>query len=463
MQDIKEFIKNNEENIKRDIKRLVNVRSVAGTPTADAPNGEGVKEAQRVAEDILKNIGLKTRDLDGRVGFGHYGDEERFLGIIAHVDVVPEGNGWLSDPYDCIEKEGYLVGRGTLDDKGAFVLSAYAVKYLIDNKIPLNYGIRIIIGLDEETGMSDVEYYREHEKMPLFTFTPDAGFPVGHGEKGIYSADLVSPAIKGGNIAELSGGVASNVVADYTYALIKNADFSALEKAAADKDYITVTREKDLIKVEARGKAGHAGEPHEAVNSNLLIMKYLLEAGALFEDEEAAAEFIVAATDNYDGDVFGIACDDGVFSPLSIIGGMLTLEKGRLCLNVNCRYPTAITAEELEKKISDTAESYGFTVKNVANSKPFYLDPEENAAVGIMCAIYNEVTRSDEKPIVMSGGTYARHIENAVSYGIEYPDQRDPEWVGGVHMKNEALKISRALESVEIFIKTLIKLQDVRF
>ncbi len=463
MKDIKEFIKENEENIKRDIKRLVDIKSVADTPTANAPNGEGVRKAQKAAEELLKSIGLEVTDLDGRVGFGHYGSKEKFLGIIAHLDVVPEGNGWQSDPFCCTEREGYLVGRGTIDDKGAFVLSAYAVKYLIENDIPLKYGIRMIIGLDEETGMSDIGYYREREKMPVFTFTPDAGFPVGHGEKGIYSADLLSPVIKGGNIAELAGGVASNVVADYTYAVIRNASLSALKEAAKDKAYITITEEGKDIRVEARGKAGHAGEPHEAVNSNFLIMKFLLEAGALSEDEREAAEFIVAATDNYDGDVFGIACDDGVFSPLSIIGGMLSLERGRLCLNVNCRYPTAITGAELEGKINSTAESYGFTVKNVSNSEPFYLDPESNAAVGIMCGIYNEVTGSDEKPIVMSGGTYARHIENAVSYGIEYPDQVDPEWVGGCHMKNEALKISRALESCEIFIKTLMRLQEVKF
>ncbi len=463
MKEIKEFIKENEDNIKRDIKRLVDIKSVADTPSADAPNGEGVRRAQKAAEELLKGIGLKVTDLDGRVGFGHYGREDKFLGIIAHLDVVPEGNGWESDPFCCTEREGYLVGRGTIDDKGAFVLSAYAVKYLIDNNIPLNYGIRLIMGLDEETGMSDIGYYREHASMPVFTFTPDAGFPVGHGEKGIYSADLLSPVIRSGNIIELAGGVASNVVADCTYALIKNTDLSALEAAAKRKAYITLIKEGKNVRVEARGKAGHAGEPHEAVNSNLLIMKFLIEANALSEDERAAAEFIVAATDNYDGKLFDIACDDGVFSPLSIIGGMLSLDRGRICLNVNCRYPTAIKGNELEEKIRSTAESYGFVVKNVSNSEPFYLDPEKSDVVGIMCGIYNEVTNSDEKPIVMSGGTYARHIENAVSYGIEYPYQKDPEWVGGCHMKNEALKISRALESCEIFIKTLIRLQEVKF
>lgn len=463
MKDIKEFINENKENILRDIKRLVDQKSVAGTPVKGAPNGEDVKKAELIALDILKSVGMQTTDLDGYIGFGHIGATDRFLAIIAHVDVVPQGGGWETDPFDCVERDGYLVGRGVVDDKGAMIISAYAVKYLIENNISLNYGLRVIVGIDEETGMSDVEYYKAHEKMPVFTFTPDAGFPVGHGEKGIYSADLVSLEIKNGNIVELRGGVASNVVADYTYATLKNADYDELLSVASNQPWITVSREGEKVRVEARGKAGHAGEPHEAVNSNLLIMRFLLEANALCDDERAAAEFVVAATDNYDGDVFGIACADEIFSPLSIIGGLLSLERGRLCLNVNCRYPTAISAGELEQKIKSAAEGYGFAVKNMTNSEPFYLDPKDNAAVGLMCEIYNEVTKSDEKPIVMSGGTYARHIENAVSYGIEYPDAEDPDWVGGCHMKNEGLKISRALESCEIFINTLIKLQDVKF
>ncbi len=459
-EEAKRYVKENEDNIKRDIARLIGKRSVQGPPLPGAPYGKDVRDAQLEAMAMLREMGFSVTDADGRIAFAHLGDTEKFLGVIAHLDVVPEGGGWERDPFCATEREGYLAGRGTLDDKGPLVLAAYAMKYLLDRKVPLRYGVRLLVGLDEETGMSDIEYYKKNYKMPLFTFTPDAGFPVGHGEKGIYSADLVSPAIKGGVIAELCGGVASNVVADYAYAVVK-ADVKTLERAAATYPEVTVAAHKDGARVEARGKAGHAGEPHAAINANRLLMAFLRAAGVLSDAENRAADFVLKVTESYGGEPLGIACDDGVFSPLTIIGGMLNKKDDRIVLNVNCRYPTALTPAALEEKMAAACAAAGFEQRVQANSEPFYLDPEKVPAVGLLCDIYNDITGSDEKPFVMSGGTYARHIENAVSYGAEYPDQKDPDWVGGVHMKNEAIKLSRAFETCEIFVDTLVKLQDV--
>ena len=46
------------------------------------------------------------------------------------------------------------------------------------------YTVRFLFGANEENGMADVAYYREHYADPLFLFTPDAEFPVCYGEKG---------------------------------------------------------------------------------------------------------------------------------------------------------------------------------------------------------------------------------------------------------------------------------------
>ncbi|MEA5050599.1 MAG: Sapep family Mn(2+)-dependent dipeptidase [Oscillospiraceae bacterium] len=460
----KQYVKENEENIRRDIARLIAQPSLQGPRAPGAPYGAAVRAAQEEAMDMLREMGFAVTDADGRIAFAQLGDSERFLGIIAHLDVVPAGDGWDSDPFTATPRDGYLVGRGTLDDKGPLVLAAYAMKYLLDQKLPLRYGVRLLVGLDEETGMSDIDYYKAHYKMPLFTFTPDAGFPVGHGEKGIYSADLVSPPIRDGAIVELSGGVASNVVADRAFAVVKDPK-TVLVRAAAGRLEITSVKPAGdgLVRVEARGKAGHAGEPHAAVNANRLLMAFLRDEGVLSEEENRAADFILRATERYDGAPLGIATSDGIFTPLTIIGGMLSKKDDRLVLNVNCRYPTSVTPDGLAAAIDRACAEAGFTARVTCNSEPFYLDPQKVPAVGLMCDIYNEVTGSHEKPFVMSGGTYARHIDNAVSYGAEYPNQKDPAWVGGVHMKNEAIKLSRAYETCEIFIETLVKLQEVDF
>lgn len=57
------------------------------------------------------------------------GDSDTQLATITHLDVVPAGNGWDSDPFDMIEKEGWLIGRGVSDDKGPALLTLYMAKF----------------------------------------------------------------------------------------------------------------------------------------------------------------------------------------------------------------------------------------------------------------------------------------------------------------------------------------------
>jgi succinyl-diaminopimelate desuccinylase len=257
--------------------------------------------------------------------------------------------------------------------------------------------------------------------------------------------------------------VASNVVPDRAFAELDSGVWAAVERAAAGRDDISAARLDGGVMVEAFGVARHAGMPDGGVNANRVLLDFLLSCGALEGKEREAAGFLCMAMGGFDGSQFGIACDDGLFSPLTVIGGMVSLlEDGSFRLNVNCRYPTAISAGELERKIAETCAAHGFRAEVAGNSAPFYLDPQ-SPAVKLLCDIYNEITGSDERPAVMAGGTYARLMRNAVSYGIGFPGAADPEWVGAAHMKNEAISIARAKQACEIFISTLIKLQDIEF
>ena len=458
----REFISANHDRIIEDIRTLVNIRSVTGDPVPGAPYGEGVRKVQLAAMDLCREAGLEVVDCEGRIAYAHLGPKDQFIGVIAHLDVVPEGNGWDSDPYCMIERDGYLVGRGTGDNKSPFVLTLYALKYLIQEKTPLRYGIRLFMGLDEECGMSDIDYYLENYPAPVFTYTPDSAFPVGHGEKGILSADFVSPAIVPGAILSFEGGVASNVVPDRAEAVVK-ACRCKLDAVLSDHPAITLEADGDNVKVLAAGKAAHAGGPEGSVNAIGKLADYLLASGVCNDTETQALTFLSDAAGQLDVTLYGINGADGLFAPNTIIVGMAGLADGHLTFNVNSRYGTAIAPEVIEQRLEAAARDRGFTLTNMDNSKPFYLDPEY-PAVKLLCSIFNELTGSDKKPYVMSGGTYARHIPNAVSYGtggLNADGRETPEWVGGAHMKNEAVRIANLDLALEIFIQTLEKLQTV--
>ena len=50
------------------------------------------------------------------------------LGMLGHLDVVPEGEGWRYQPYEPIEKSGYIIGRGSSDNKGPVATALYVMR-----------------------------------------------------------------------------------------------------------------------------------------------------------------------------------------------------------------------------------------------------------------------------------------------------------------------------------------------
>ena len=194
LKDIDLFIEENKENILRDIARLVAVPSIEGEPEEGAPFGKEPEKALELALEIASELGLDTRNCEHYIGYAELPgeDKEKYIATVTHLDVVPVGEGWTKSPFEMWEKDGYIIGRGVMDDKGPSVVCLYALKYLKEKNIPLRYTVRALLGANEETGMGDVQYYLKNYPAPAFAFSPDSDFPVCNGEKGIYQGMIHS-------------------------------------------------------------------------------------------------------------------------------------------------------------------------------------------------------------------------------------------------------------------------------
>ena len=71
------------------------------------------------------------------------------------------------------------------------------------------------------------------------------------------------------------------------------------------------------------------------------------------------------------------------------------------------------------------------------------------------------MTGRDDKPFTMGGGTYARHFENAVSFGPELPGMEMPPWVGSMHGPNEGISVQLLLDSLTIYLLTVKRLMEL--
>ena len=452
---VDEFVERNREALLADIKRLVDIPSVEGTPAPGKPFGEGPAAALEEALKMAAEMGLETNNCEGYMGWAQLkGESDRQIATITHLDVVPQGNGWTAAPFDMQVKEDWIIGRGVADDKGPSVLCLYALKFLKEHNIPLRYTVRALLGANEETGMKDVDYYLEHYPAPAFCFSPDAEFPLCNGEKGGFNGEIVSEPLGEGNLLEFTGGVAHNVVPDRASCLVK-ADFQALQ----EREGITLEQENGAVRIRGWGKGGHAAMPQGTVNAIGLIVDYLLDNQLCTPKETAFLERLRKLHQATDGSGVGVAASDEAFDPLTIIGGMIVLKDGRLRQDLDSRFPTSITGQEIEARLNQAFEGCGH-VEGASWREPFYISADAEPIQALL-KTYNEVTGEDAKPFTMGGGTYARHFPCAVSFGPERADTVLPEFGGPMHGANEAAQISRLLEALKIYILSLVRLQQL--
>ena len=452
MRDVDRFVEENRENVLRDIGRLVAIDSVMGEEKPGMPFGEGPAQALALGLEIAGELGLETHNCEDRMGYAQVGQGTNYLATITHLDVVPSV-GWAEDPFTLRCREGYIIGRGVLDDKGPSVLCLYALKYLKDKGVPLRYPVRALLGLNEENNMGDLDYYLANYKAPLFCFSPDANFPLCNGEKGIFHGKVVSwlPMKK---VKNIRGGVAANVIPDLAEAWVEAESLSSTEQ-------VTAQREGDCWHLTAHGIGGHASMPEGTVNAIGVLVDYILEQGILSGAEEDFFYGLQRLHSDPYGVNLGLDTEDMIFTPLTIVGGVIGMEDGHVFQTIDCRYPTTSSGQDIVAQLTGNWGELA-EIHVLSDSKPFYMELD-NPAVQVCVDTYNAVTGEQAQPYTIGGGTYARHFPNAVSFGPEHPERPAPDFAGPIHGVDEAANIDWLMEALKIYILALMELEKLDY
>lgn len=454
--EIDKFVEENYEGIFRDIGRLVAINSVQTEALPGMPYGEGPARALELGLEISRELGLEAYNCENMLGYAAVGgNDDRYLATITHLDIVPAGEGWTGDPFTMREREDYIIGRGVLDDKGPSVLCLYALKYLKEHCPRLKYPVRALLGLAEETGMEDVEYYLENYPAPLFCFSPDANFPLCNGEKGIYHGRMISVDKAGDVIADIRGGIAANVIPSKAEAWLR------CEKLESS-DKVDAVYEDGLWHLTAHGKGGHASLPKGTENAIGVLADYIMKNVSLPESDAKFFRNVCRLNSSWDGSGIGVHAEpDGRFDGLTLVGGVIGIEDGYFVQSLDSRYPTTTSGEKIARAIEEfTGGEVKVTVDH--DAKPFYMELDK-PEVQVCINAYNEVTGENTRPYTIGGGTYARHFPNAVSFGPEHEDRAQPDFAGTMHGPDEAANKLWFAEALKVYILALLDLEELEF
>jgi succinyl-diaminopimelate desuccinylase len=462
LKKLEAWAESHREELVADVINLVNIPSVKGPPAADRPFGPGPAAIIDRSLELGRLYGFEMEN-DGyySVSFILKGRTERELGIIGHVDVVPEGNGWTYEPFNAKVVDGCIVGRGSGDDKGPSLAALYALRALRDLGVDLDHSVRLIWGANEESGMEDVKHYlRTHTKLPDFTIIADGGFSVNIGEKGGISADLVFDIGADSEIVDFSGGVARNAVPDYACIVLK-AELAGVRATLSGKG-VDVSGEDRVVKVEARGIASHAAHPEGSVNAIQKLARIITDAKLLGGRTYEAVKFISEAFDDYYGAGLDITSEDDISGKTTHIGGLISFEGGKLRQNINCRVAIRTDAESLVPKIEALGKKRGFAVENIHTSPSRY-DSPESPPVKVLFETGKQFLGDKLKPpATTGGGTHAKYFPRSIPFGVGFhPAEGEKKRFGSAHAADEAVAIDHLVKALQIYAVDLIRLDKL--
>ena len=150
-------------DIKKLFKKLLEFKSVT-------PDDDGAFDfITEYLGSEWECIEIDKEDVKNRFYHKKFNDKKQHLCFAGHIDVVPPGEGWDTDPFEAVEKDGVITARGTQDMKSGVAAFLYACKHAEK----FDGTLSILLTSDEEGDAINgtvkvLEYLKEKDFLPDF-------------------------------------------------------------------------------------------------------------------------------------------------------------------------------------------------------------------------------------------------------------------------------------------------------
>lgn len=407
------------------------------------PFGDDIQDVLEETLNICKNLDMKTYlDPEGYYGYADYGEGQESLAILCHLDVVPPGNLdlWESNPFEAVEKNEAIYGRGSQDDKGPAMAALYAFKAVIDSGVQLKKRVRFIFGTDEETLWRCLDRYNELEEPSSMGFAPDAEFPLTYAEKGLLQVKLHGP---GDSQLTMNCGKSLNIVPDE--ASYKGYLIDKLENELKSLEYDYQLSNQQIT---VKGKAVHSKDAPDGINA----ITRLVTALSPHTENKTIAFIADKLKDDPTGQsIFG-KIEDDISGPLTVNLATLNINNNESTIGLDLRIPVTSNKEALVKQLTKSLAEYQLDYEEYDYLASLYV-PKDSLLVTTLLDVYREKTGDKSEPLTSGGATFARTMKNCVAFGAVFPDSEVT-----FHMPNEKMTLRDIYSSMEIYAEAIYRL-----
>jgi len=399
------------------------------------------------------------------------------LGLVVHGDVQPVSEAeWSVPPFAGVEKDGFVWGRGSADDKGPLVQALLAMRSVADSGLPRTHTIRLLVGSDEESSNKDMKTYLEAHRAPDLSLVLDSGFPVIVGEKAWNSLTVTadSPfAVRPGaerpwEIVGLAAGISTSIVPARAVATLRwrpasreglAAAVAGLAPKGSDGTSLETTVDDRVVTVVAHGRSAHAGLNLEGGRNALVLLARSLSGRTAPSGASDLLDFAALAGRDWFGTGLGLTDAHPVWGRYAVnVATIARAEGGRLALTINLRRTPPLTGPELRTRLEAFVAEFNaqhgarLVPSGFYDDEPFAVDPGSEIVQQLLAA-YGRATGEAAKPAISGGSTYAKRMPHAIAFGMWFPGKPYPG-----HDADERISVADLLRGTDVLIEALVDL-----
>jgi succinyl-diaminopimelate desuccinylase len=397
------------------------------------------------------------------------------LGLIVHGDVQPVSAAeWASPPFAAAVRDGWVYGRGTVDDKGPLVQALLSMKALQLSGVARTHTIRLLVGSDEESDNLDVKTYLKDHQAPHLTLVLDSLFPVVVGEKAWveFTQTAKDPYVVRRassapfEITSLEAGLATSIVPslakvtlhwrENNQAGLSEAIRKLQQTKSADGIRYDVTSTARDINIVVHGHATHAGMNLAGGRNALVFLANMVHGITATSGAADLLEFARQAGSDLHGAGLNLSLKDPVWGTEDVNVATIKPDSDNLKMAINIRHIPPMPIEDLRKHLEKQLALFNEQTGAALTPGGFFEDStlsfDLNAKlVKRLMAVYERATGEHVPYAISGGGTYAKRVPNSIAFGMWFPGKPY-----SAHASNEGVPVADLHRGVDVLLEALL-------